>query len=318
MISLMSVLNAPELPYPFPKNLPCDDGEPMDTPWHRAQMELLIDILASHWEGRKDFYLGGNMFIYFSNRQVFNKDFRGPDFFVVKDVDGDKYRDYWATWEENSRFPNVIVEIMSESTAHIDRTVKKELYDRTFNTPEYYLMDPDTNRFESWQKTRGQYELFPPEPDGMVWSRQLELHFGLWFGDYRTIRDRFWLRFFDVHGNLIPAEREKEEAGRLQAEQNAKVEKSARIKANRKTKVAESARLEADRQASAEKSARIEAELKTKTAIARAAEQTALAEAATAHANAEASARRKTESEMEKLRAEIERLRNNPESPTNQ
>ena len=62
------------------------DGEPMDSPWHRAAIDLLIDSLSHQWHDRDDFYVGGNMFVYFSADQARSRDFRGPDFFVVLDV----------------------------------------------------------------------------------------------------------------------------------------------------------------------------------------------------------------------------------------
>ena len=34
---------------PTEDDLPCDDGEPMETPRHRDQMNLLIDSLKAHW-----------------------------------------------------------------------------------------------------------------------------------------------------------------------------------------------------------------------------------------------------------------------------
>ena len=34
---------------PTEDDLPCDDGEPMETPRHREQMNLLIDSLKVHW-----------------------------------------------------------------------------------------------------------------------------------------------------------------------------------------------------------------------------------------------------------------------------
>src|SRR5881296_1277934 len=49
------------------------------------------------------------MFIYYSARQVRNRYYyKGPDFFVVRNVDGVKDRPCWIVWEEDGRFPNVI------------------------------------------------------------------------------------------------------------------------------------------------------------------------------------------------------------------
>src|SRR5689334_20628368 len=97
---------------PTDRDLPSEDGVPMETNWHRAAMILLIESLEYHWRDRRDFFVGGNMFIYFSTKQVFNKDFRGPDVFVVKNVAPNCDRRSWVVWNEG-KFPDVIVELTS-------------------------------------------------------------------------------------------------------------------------------------------------------------------------------------------------------------
>src|SRR6186997_1625798 len=84
--------------------LVADDGVPMETAWHRDNMNLLINSLKHHLRPRTDFYVGGNMFIYFSLQQARNRDFRGPDFFYVKDVAWNPHRPYWVVWEEDGRY----------------------------------------------------------------------------------------------------------------------------------------------------------------------------------------------------------------------
>ena len=49
---------------PTEDDLPCDDGEPMETPRHRDQMILLIESLRLHWADRQGYYVGGNMFVH--------------------------------------------------------------------------------------------------------------------------------------------------------------------------------------------------------------------------------------------------------------
>ena len=75
--------------------LPTEDGIPLETNWHRMQMNLLIESVHYHWREREDYFTGGNMFIYFSVEQVRNRDYRGPDFFVVKGVDSSHDRAAW-------------------------------------------------------------------------------------------------------------------------------------------------------------------------------------------------------------------------------
>lgn len=84
----------------------------MESNWHRIQINLLVDNVRQHWRGRADFFAGGNMFIYYSLRQVRDKDYKGPDFFVVKNVDGTQKRRAWIAWEEDARLPDVIVELL--------------------------------------------------------------------------------------------------------------------------------------------------------------------------------------------------------------
>jgi Uma2 family endonuclease len=90
----VSTLNtsSPTIPLP-PIELLTDDGEPLASEWHRAQINLLIDALRTHWTGRKDFFTGGNMFVYYSTEQARRRDYRGPDFFVVLGVEGSVSRE---------------------------------------------------------------------------------------------------------------------------------------------------------------------------------------------------------------------------------
>ena len=75
-----------------PTDLIFDDGKLLETKRHRIAMNLLIDSLYQHWSDRKDFFVGGNMFIYYSSIQAKNRDFKGPDFFVVLNVKDDTDR----------------------------------------------------------------------------------------------------------------------------------------------------------------------------------------------------------------------------------
>ena len=60
-------------PHP-PTNLPEEDGVPLESDWHRLAMNLLIELVTLHKLGRENYFVGGNMFIYFSNEQVRNQD----------------------------------------------------------------------------------------------------------------------------------------------------------------------------------------------------------------------------------------------------
>ena len=61
--------------------LPTEDGEPLESPWHRAQINLLIECVHAHLRDRDDYFVGGNMFLYYSAQQARRRDYKGPDFF---------------------------------------------------------------------------------------------------------------------------------------------------------------------------------------------------------------------------------------------
>ena len=44
-------------------------------------------------------------------------------------------------WEQDGKYPHVIVEILSPTIAKTVRESKKELYQDTFRTPEYFWFD---------------------------------------------------------------------------------------------------------------------------------------------------------------------------------
>src|SRR5690349_6825156 len=84
-----SVMNwevAPPVSVPDSNLLIESDGIPLESHWHVLQIHLLIDSISYWFRFRDDFYAGGNMFIYFSEEQARNRDYRGPDFFYVDGV----------------------------------------------------------------------------------------------------------------------------------------------------------------------------------------------------------------------------------------
>jgi Uma2 family endonuclease len=189
-------------PEPPPTNLVFDDGEPLESN-HRIAMNALITSLRYSWQPDRDFFVGGNMFIYFSDREVFNKDFRGPDFFVALNANSQSDRQGWVVWQEGGHYPDIIIELVSDSTANTDKTSKKELYERTFRTPDYFIFHPsESQSFEGWHLSNSHYQAIAPNEQGWLWSRSLQLWLGIWEGEIERLNGS-WLRFFDREGNLI-------------------------------------------------------------------------------------------------------------------
>ncbi len=262
---------APELPPEFDSiinlELPVEDGVPLESVWHRLQINLLDDCLHQHWRGRTDFFASGNMFVYYSLQQVKTMDYKGPDFFVVKDVDGSSMRGAWVAWKEGGRLPDVIVELLSPSTQAADLGSKKQLYERVFRTAEYFCYGPDPTfgtqpTLQGWVLVRGQYEAIEPDARGWLWSNQLGAWLGEWEGQYHEMQNR-WLRLHDPTGQLIPtrAEAAEAEAERAQAEaERAQAEaERAQMEARQARDEAEAERARAE--AAEARAAALEAEL---------------------------------------------------------
>jgi len=192
------------LPPMPPTDLIFDDGEPLETNRHRIAMNVLIRSIHQALANRDDYFASGNMFIYYSSTQVRNRDFRGPDFFVVLGVDGTTDRLGWVVWEENGRYPDVIVELMSPSTAQVDTGVKKDIYEQTFRTPDYFVFDPfNPNSLRGWRLDLSQgYQPLVPNDQGWLWCQQLGLWLGTWSGTIERV-EAVWLRFYDAVGNLV-------------------------------------------------------------------------------------------------------------------
>jgi hypothetical protein len=124
-------------------------------------------------------------------------------------------RKSWVVWGEQGKYPNVIVEILSDSTANIDRNNKKILYQNTFRTPNYFWFDPNTLELQGFRLIEGQYQAISANDQGYLWSEQLGLYLGIF--------DRK-LRYFSVDGQLVPTPQEAELQQR-QAKEQALLEK---------------------------------------------------------------------------------------------
>jgi len=118
-------------------------------------------------------------------------------------VDGSRPRGKWVVWEEDGRFPDAIVELMSPSTGAEDLGRKKDLYERTFHTPDYFAYDPDAGTLYGWRLIDRTYLALEPDHHGRLWSAELDGWIGRWTGDYLGQRAA-WLRLFDSQGNLLP------------------------------------------------------------------------------------------------------------------
>lgn len=203
-------LTAKQLADLMPDATQLESDEPeMESSLHYAQLALLVSCLEWLWRDRQDFFIGANLTIYFSRQQLKNKDFRGPDFFLVKQTEKQPRRS-WVVWEEDGKYPDLIIELLSDSTARTDRSLKKELYQDRFRTPEYFWFSPETLEFAGYRLVNQQYESITPNDTGLLWSQSLGLYLGVREGV---------LRYFTEAGTLVLSPEEAAEQAQQQAQQ---------------------------------------------------------------------------------------------------
>jgi Uma2 family endonuclease len=122
-----------------------------------------------------------------------------PDIAVIKGVDFADVRSWWVG--TTGPAPQVVLEIASEETWDKDLKEKPSKY-AAMGVEEYFAYDPnprplrrDGPRLFGWrldQASRGMHEL-PLEPEGRLWSQQLESF---------LLPDHRYLRLYDSSGQL--------------------------------------------------------------------------------------------------------------------
>jgi len=207
----------------------------MESDWHVVSIALLDELVRNHLGEPNNYFCGGNMFIYYSVEQAKEIEeyveaetvarkprFKGPDFFLVKDVDGTKPRDSWVVWNEDGRYPDLVVEFVSPSTCGKDVEKNAQFYARVFRVPEYFWFDRRTGELRGYRLSGRDYAPIEPDARGWLWSKVLEAYLGMWQGEYRG-RVWSWLRLWDKDGNLVLTHAERRAqaeayAAQLQAE----------------------------------------------------------------------------------------------------
>ncbi len=237
-----------------------EEDPPLESDWHVAAMVLLLEIMEYYWKDRSDVYISGNTAVRFDPFRKKNRNFRGPDFYVIKGV-AKNFRKDWVTWEEGDFTPDFVIELASKTTVHVDLSTKKTIYEQDLKTAEYMVYDPVTDHLQGWRLKGKRYRAIKPNKKGWLWSEEL----GLWVGiiDYHFPRAKGAIktpRFFAKDGQLILT---LAEAADKRAETERRLTEAADKRAETERQLAEAAdkRAETERQlAKTEAQARREAE----------------------------------------------------------
>ena len=87
--------------------------------------------------------------------------------------------------------PDIIIELLSDTTRESDKGETKTLYERVFHTTEYYLYDPLSQEFVGYHLHSGRYQPVERDEQGRVYSPSTNL--------YLVVRDE-WLRWMTREG----------------------------------------------------------------------------------------------------------------------
>jgi hypothetical protein len=121
-----------------------------------------------------------------------------------------------VTWPEG-KGPDVVIEILSESTRRTDMTAKKDVYASRLHMPEYFWYDPFTGERAGFNIHGAEYvPIAPDEHDGLP-SRILGLTLVRWPGVAEGV-EAAWLRWATADGLLLPTPEEAERARADRAE----------------------------------------------------------------------------------------------------
>lgn len=250
----MPMVDTTLLAYPLPPGIDCwpptEDELPYEDGWvsesnvHQGNPTLLKMTLHHRLAGVQEAFIGVNMFVYYSPDQVKTNDFLGPDFFVALDRPVDRHKSY-VMWEQGGRPPDVVIEMLSDSTATNDRGKKLRLYQDRLRVSEYYLYDPWTSELTGFRLTAGVYQPIAEEPDGSMVCQRLGLKLVRWEGVYEGLLN-VWLRWATLDGVLLPTPEEDAlrlvEEQRLVAEQERVIAEQAQLVAEQERAIAEQER----------------------------------------------------------------------------
>ncbi len=172
------------------------DGQPMgETDTHRLAMVRFIELLTRHYAGQQ-VYVSGDLLVYYVEGNP--KKVVVPDAFIAKGVAPGKRRIY-KIWEEG-KVPDLVIETTSRKTRLNDLHDKSDLY-ASLGVQEYFLFDPEGDYLDPPLQGRrlngATYESIPPNAEGRLPSRELEMTLCIENGDVQFYRDDTGERLLD-------------------------------------------------------------------------------------------------------------------------
>lgn len=118
---------------------------PATTNHNRIAFKIAV-LFENHLKGKKCVPFGDGEFVFLGEKDHFV-----PDMMVVCDRDKIKRNGVYGA-------PDLVVEVLSHSTAKNDKGYKKSVYERS-SVPEYWIVDPSSRSIEVYLLENGRYVL---------------------------------------------------------------------------------------------------------------------------------------------------------------
>lgn len=228
------------IPPQFPDHtqLPESDGTFVKNFQEHPQTIILTDSIAQvlqnlHPDGQ--YCIGQDCGIYWRETDPPEKGAAAPDWFYVPGVpprlDGKNRRSY-VLWREY--IPPLIAIELASGNGDEERDVtplplagsregakpgKFWVYERVIRIPYYAIYEISNEKLEVYHLVDFSYHKMQPNEQGRYPIPPLGVELGLWQGNYLNNPEQFWLRWWDLEGNLLLIGKEEAELQRQRAEQ---------------------------------------------------------------------------------------------------
>ncbi len=185
---------------------------------------------------------------------------KAPDWFYVKPVKPQNVPEVRRSYTPHTEgpIPQIVMEFLSAtygeeySVEFTQRVGKWFFYEQVLKVPIYVIFRASTAYLEVYSLEGEHYQIKQPDENGRYWIPGLDLFLGVWHG-YHEGRTGYWLRWWNLAGELLLWSEEFTEQERQRAEQE-------RQRAEQERQRAEQERQRAERLAAKLRQAGIEVE----------------------------------------------------------
>ena len=177
---------------------PDSDGEPISDNTLQVQWIVMMftNIHAMYHDRRKDVFVAMDHLIYLDSNNPKRR--IAPDVYVAYGRP-DHHRGSYKLWQENSVFPQVIIEVLSPKNSRSEMAQKRKIYEQQ-RCEEYIEIEPESERLEVWLRGPRQRKLRPVVVTPEWTSPRLGVRFLQKEGSLETFPSR-WPTVSDLRGS---------------------------------------------------------------------------------------------------------------------